>query len=309
MSLGVDVLAIRVRDEWRDVSGGVVLSVSGATSGERASEWRAGRTIEAPVTFRRRARYLNDGVPDFERDLALDGTTLLGTVKSALLVEVVERGTWLDELAAASRARIRRAVERWVGAAQSHVRGAGDRRADRRPCRDSGRRPRTAAGLGHLPRHRHLRRQHRGLRRPRVGSVPRSGSGSSRRGGADARRAARVRGRRGVGAICPPGGDGGRAVSRRPRGRSPRPGVAGGRDGVRRAAGRVAARSAGCRLRADLRCRVRAAGAGQRDAAVGRAGAGALARCSRSARRWPSKPCCCRCRRSSSRRCRWPASC
>ncbi|HZI81875.1 MAG TPA: DNA internalization-related competence protein ComEC/Rec2 [Vicinamibacterales bacterium] len=115
VSLTVDVRAIRVGDDWRDVSGGAVLSVSGATSGERASEWRAGRTIEAPVTFRRRARYLNDGVPDFEQDLALDGTTLLGTVKSALLVEIVERGTWLDELAAASRARIRRAIERWVG--------------------------------------------------------------------------------------------------------------------------------------------------------------------------------------------------
>ncbi|HEX5635410.1 MAG TPA: DNA internalization-related competence protein ComEC/Rec2, partial [Gemmatimonadales bacterium] len=67
------------------------------------------------MTFRRPARYLNEGVPDFERDLALDGTTLLGTVKSALLVNVVAPGTWLDELASASRARTRLAIERWVG--------------------------------------------------------------------------------------------------------------------------------------------------------------------------------------------------
>jgi competence protein ComEC len=111
----VEVLAVRTAGDWRDASGGVVLSVSGAASGARVPDWRAGRTIEAPVTFRRPARYLNDGVPDFERDLALDGTTLLGTVKSGLLVDVTGHGTWLDERASASRARIRRAIDRWVG--------------------------------------------------------------------------------------------------------------------------------------------------------------------------------------------------
>ena len=55
-------------------------------------------------------------MPDFERELALDGTTLLGSVKSGLLVDVVRRGTRLDEAAAAGRARIREAVTRWVGA-------------------------------------------------------------------------------------------------------------------------------------------------------------------------------------------------
>ena len=115
-SLRVRVLAVRVRDAWREAAGRVTLSVSGAASAERLGEWRAGRTIEAPVTFRRPARYLNDGVPDFERDLALDGTALLGTVKSALLVHVRAHGTWLDEAASGARARIRRAVGRWVGA-------------------------------------------------------------------------------------------------------------------------------------------------------------------------------------------------
>jgi competence protein ComEC len=115
-SLRVRVLAVRVGDMWREAAGGVALSVGGATAIERLTEWRAGRTIEAPVAFRRPARYLNDGVPDFERDLALDGTTLLGTVKSALLVEVRSPGTWLDEAASAARVRIRRAVARWVGA-------------------------------------------------------------------------------------------------------------------------------------------------------------------------------------------------
>ena len=115
-SLRVYVFAVRIGDEWREAAGNVALSVSGAASAEKVLAWRAGRAIEVPVTFRRPARYLNDGVPDFERDLALDGTTLFGTVKSALLVEVTAGGTWLEETASEARARVRRAVDRWVGA-------------------------------------------------------------------------------------------------------------------------------------------------------------------------------------------------
>jgi competence protein ComEC len=114
-SLRVEVLAVDLRGTWHDAPGGVVLSVSGAASPPKVADWRAGRMIEAPVTYRRPARYLNDGVPDFERDLALDGTTLLGSVKSALLVDVRARGTWWQEAAAHARARIRDAVGRWVG--------------------------------------------------------------------------------------------------------------------------------------------------------------------------------------------------
>ena len=115
VSLHVAVSAVRTAERWQAVSGGAGLTVSGTASADRVSEWRAGRAIEAPVTFRRPARYLNDGVPDFERDQALDGTSLLGSVKSGLLVEVTASGSWLDEAASRARARIRRAVDRWVG--------------------------------------------------------------------------------------------------------------------------------------------------------------------------------------------------
>ena len=115
VSLHVAVSAVQIGGRWQAVSGGAGLTVSGTASPARVSEWRAGRAIEAPVTFRRPVRYLNDGVPDFERDLALDGTTLLGSVKSGLLVEVTARGSWLDEAASRARARIRRAVDHWVG--------------------------------------------------------------------------------------------------------------------------------------------------------------------------------------------------
>ena len=116
VSLRVSVRDVRLGDDWHPAAGTVVLSISGVAPDQRVAAWTAGRTIEAPVTFRRPARYLDQGVPDFERDLALDGTALLGSVKSALLVEVLKPGGALAEAAARARARVRRAIERWVGA-------------------------------------------------------------------------------------------------------------------------------------------------------------------------------------------------
>jgi competence protein ComEC len=68
-----------------------------------------------PVTLRRPSRYLDPGVPDHERALARRGTTLVGTVKSGALVEVVARGSWIDETMAGARAFARRAIANGVG--------------------------------------------------------------------------------------------------------------------------------------------------------------------------------------------------
>ena len=114
ISLRARVLAIRIGGAWRPVEGNVIASVSGETSLQRAGQWRGGRTITAPMTFRRPARFLNDGVADFERDLALDGTTLLTSVKSGLLIAVIARGGPLDEIAAIVRDHVRPAMARWV---------------------------------------------------------------------------------------------------------------------------------------------------------------------------------------------------
>ncbi|HKE86471.1 MAG TPA: DNA internalization-related competence protein ComEC/Rec2 [Vicinamibacterales bacterium] len=114
ISLRVRVVAIKLSAEWHTADGGVIVSVSGEASTGRIVEWRAGRIVEAPMTFRRPTRFLDDGVPDFERDLALDGITLLASVKSGLLVQVVAQGSLVDELAARVRAHVRRAIERWV---------------------------------------------------------------------------------------------------------------------------------------------------------------------------------------------------
>ena len=113
-SLRAAVTSVRIRGLWRPARGDVSLTVGGVISLEQAGEWRAGRRVETFVTFRRPARYLNDGVPDFERDLALNGTTLFGSVKSGLLVDLRERGSGVEEAAASIRRHVRRSVEQWV---------------------------------------------------------------------------------------------------------------------------------------------------------------------------------------------------
>ena len=97
------------------VEGGIAITVAGTEAAAMMGEWTAGRTVRMPVLLRRPTTYLNDGVPDQERRLARRGITLVGSVKSGHLVEVRERGTWLDEGAARIRARSRRALAR-VGA-------------------------------------------------------------------------------------------------------------------------------------------------------------------------------------------------
>jgi predicted membrane metal-binding protein len=114
VSLRVESTALLVGDRWQQVSGGLVVTVSGTTGRERLRQWSTGRVIEAPVLFRRPTRYLDAGVADFERDAALNGITLFASVKSPLLVEVVGRGTATAEWAAAARRGIRTAVTRWV---------------------------------------------------------------------------------------------------------------------------------------------------------------------------------------------------
>ena len=114
VSLRADVIAVQIRGVWQPAGGGIALSVNGSAAEERVREWRAGRTIEAPITFRRPTRYLNDGVSDFERDQALDGVTLLGTVKSGFLLDVVKTGGSLSERCADVREHVRRALKQWI---------------------------------------------------------------------------------------------------------------------------------------------------------------------------------------------------
>jgi competence protein ComEC len=115
VSLSVDVDVARSPDGGRQASGGILVTVVGTLAQQQLNDWRAGRRVRMPVVLRRPSRYLDPGVPDHERELARRGTTLVGTVKSGALVEVVARGGWIDEHLAAVRAFARRAIAESVG--------------------------------------------------------------------------------------------------------------------------------------------------------------------------------------------------
>jgi competence protein ComEC len=97
------------------VTGGVLLTVLGSRTAELMGEWRAGRRIRAPVELHRVACYLDPGVPDQERVMARRGVSLVGSVKSAMLVSVTSRGSPADELAGALRSYARRAFAESIG--------------------------------------------------------------------------------------------------------------------------------------------------------------------------------------------------
>ena len=108
------VLAVRTGRGWSPAGAGATITVGGSVAAAQAGEWRAGRIVETFATFRRPARYLDQGVPDFERQLALAGTAFFGSIKSGWLVDVRERGSALQEAVASVRAHVRRSVRRWV---------------------------------------------------------------------------------------------------------------------------------------------------------------------------------------------------
>src|SRR5437867_1765419 len=97
------------------VRGGILATIVGSLVSERMDEWRAGRRVRVPIQLRRPSRYLDPGVPDHERALARRGTILVGTVKSAALVEIVAPATWIDERFDAIRAFGRLAISQAVG--------------------------------------------------------------------------------------------------------------------------------------------------------------------------------------------------
>lgn len=116
VSLRAAVSAIRQDGEWRTGQHDVVrIAVNGAAAPSRVAEWRAGRTVVAPVVFRRPTSHFDEGVADSERELALRGTALLGSVKSGLLIDMASPGNRVDEATARIRAHVRQAVVRHVG--------------------------------------------------------------------------------------------------------------------------------------------------------------------------------------------------
>jgi competence protein ComEC len=132
--------------------GGVRLSIGGASAAGRAQEWRAGRSVRVAAMVRRPTLYVDPGVPDDVRALARRGIVLVGSVKSAALVEVLGRGSLVEEAAAAARAWSRRQLTRHIGrwSAQSGAIAAAILIGDRSGLSDEDERRLQEAGTYHV---------------------------------------------------------------------------------------------------------------------------------------------------------------
>jgi competence protein ComEC len=111
-SLLLSVDRIRAGSGWRATGGGVRLSVGGSLLRDRHADWRAGRRLRLTASLRLPTSYGNPGARDEVAALSRRGIALVGSVKSAALVEVIGRGHALSELGSAIRARVRDAVSR-----------------------------------------------------------------------------------------------------------------------------------------------------------------------------------------------------
>jgi competence protein ComEC len=129
-------------------AGGVRISVGGTVSAALLARWRAGRVVRMSALLRRPTVFRDPGVQDDTRALARRGIVLIGSVKSASLVDVLDRGSVLEEVAAAVRARVRRVLSSRIGPLGSRSTAIaiailiGDRtglsEADERRLRDGG---------------------------------------------------------------------------------------------------------------------------------------------------------------------------
>lgn len=100
------------------VSGGVRLAVGGTIALAAADDWRRGRRLRLSAVLRLPATYRNPGSNDEARALARRGICLVGSVKSAALVERVSAGSVLQEAAAAARAWARRRLSSAIAPAR-----------------------------------------------------------------------------------------------------------------------------------------------------------------------------------------------
>ena len=114
--LAVDVIRVERGGATLPMRGAVRASVGGSLVGDHIAEWRQGRTVRLPVRLRRPPRYANHGTPDQAYRSQLRGVDLLGSVTSALQVEVLDKGPWREEWSGRARAFVRRTVAATVGA-------------------------------------------------------------------------------------------------------------------------------------------------------------------------------------------------
>ena len=199
--------------------GAVRASVGGSLVDDHITEWRQGRTVRLPVRLRRPARYANHGTSDQAQRLQARGIDLLGSVTSALQVAVIEKGSLGQEWSGQARRFVRRAVARTVGVHDGRSAAVvtavliGDRAGLDREITE-----RLQQGGG-LPRHRHLRREHRGADRGSAAAAARRRCGRAARGVAGDSLSPRLCAGRGTRSLGDAGGVRRRRVPRGARGR------------------------------------------------------------------------------------------
>ena len=114
-SLTVEVIGVERGRGPLPMRGAVRVGVGGSLVDGRIGDWRQGRTVRLPVRLRRPARYANRGMSDQAYRMQVRGIDLLGSVTSALQVEVLEEGSARQEWSGRARAYVRRAVAATVG--------------------------------------------------------------------------------------------------------------------------------------------------------------------------------------------------
>ena len=112
---GITLTLDAVAADGVPVDGGVRVSIAGSLAADAASAWRDGRRIGLTATLREPLDYRDPGVPGDRARLARQGIALIGSVKSAALVDVVARGDAASEAAASLRAWVRASTAVAVG--------------------------------------------------------------------------------------------------------------------------------------------------------------------------------------------------
>lgn len=99
----------------QSVTGGVRLSIGGALALGASGDWRRGRRVRVTATVRTPSDYHDPGVPELLRPLARRGVCLVGSVKSATLVERLAAASFMLEAAGNVRAFVRRRLAVSIG--------------------------------------------------------------------------------------------------------------------------------------------------------------------------------------------------
>lgn len=114
VKLQIDVWSVRYEGTQRVAAGRIQVFVAGGMAAGSAPEWSRGRLVRAAVSLRRPHAVLNFGGPSPRLAVLRRGFCLIGSIKSAALVDV-SRGMAWDETAAAVRRHVRGSIGRHLG--------------------------------------------------------------------------------------------------------------------------------------------------------------------------------------------------